>query len=321
MQDYWDDVALLNCARGDGRGAAADKPCKRAASECELEAVDALARIAARQRKHLFCGRTQNALDAIVLEFEVYLAGLNKPGRDSWGTCSDVEVLVFLEAHYLQQHDGAYGGDVAPSTLARAVSSLTRAFAMRHRAGPWCADPALGVLQGNPCESINIADFQTAYSNAAQEAGQYEVSATPMTLHDFETLMRRLDDDIDLEMSAIARGGGNVQHLVRLCRDAASFSTLWASARRGSDVLQLTWERLHTKEFAQIVQQWLAQLRLRCEVLPCGGDLLAIPISTKTGKGKRAGTWELQARSISRYVGMLSSTAAAKCSWAQQKCY
>ena len=140
-------------------------------------------------------------------------------------------MLVLLEAHYLQQHDGAYSGDVAPSTLARAVSSLTCAFAMRHRVGPWCADPALGVLQGNPCESINIADFQTAYRNAAQEAGQYEVSATPMTLHDFETLMRLLDDDIDLEMSAIARSGGNVQHLVRLCRDAASFSTLWA---RGS---------------------------------------------------------------------------------------
>ena len=112
------------------------------------------------------------------------------------------------------------------------------------------------MLHSNPCESINIADFQTAYSNAAQEAGQYEVIATPMTLPHFEMLMRRLDDDIDLEMSAIARGGGNVQHLVRLCRDAALFSNLWASARRGPDVLQLMWERLHTKEFAQIVLPW-----------------------------------------------------------------
>ena len=56
---------MLNCARGDERGAAADKPCKHAASECELEAVDALARIAARQRKPLFCGAHQNALDAM----------------------------------------------------------------------------------------------------------------------------------------------------------------------------------------------------------------------------------------------------------------
>ena len=77
MQDYGVDIALLNCARGDGRGAAADKPSKRAASECELEAIDELARIAARQRKHMFCGRTQNALDAIVLKFEVYLDGLD----------------------------------------------------------------------------------------------------------------------------------------------------------------------------------------------------------------------------------------------------
>ena len=109
--------------------------------------------------------------------------------------------------------------------------------------------------------------------------------------------MRRLDNEIDLEMSAIARGNGNVQHLVRLCRNSASSSSAAASARRGWDLLQLTWEQLHTNDFAQIVQQRLAQLHPCCEVLPCDGDLPAISISTKTEKNKWAGNRELQARS------------------------
>ena len=132
---------------------------KRSAADCEREAADALAAIAARQHKFLLCGRNQSALDSIVAELEQYLTELDNPGRDTWATCTDLEVLVFLEAHYLRNHDGAYGGDVAPGTLTKAVSTLRRAFNMRHRGGSWISEPGLGATR-QPCDSLAIAIFR-----------------------------------------------------------------------------------------------------------------------------------------------------------------
>ena len=113
----------------------------------------------------------------------MYLGGLNKPGRGSWGTCSDVEVLVFLEAHYLH--------NMMAHTVATLRPALWRGRSVRSCALALCCTVSghgvrtlrWGCPHGNPCESIDNADFQTAYSNVAQlRAGQYEVSATPMAL-------------------------------------------------------------------------------------------------------------------------------------------
>ena len=292
MQDYWGELQLLNSARIGPVGAGSG-PVKRSAHECEVEAAAALAGIAERQRQQLFCSRTQAALDSIIKEFDSFLCGLHKPGRDTWATCTDLEVLIFLEAHYLEQHDGANGGDVAPSTLARAISTLKRAFGMHNRSGPWVADPALGPPHGNPCDSQNLTDFQTAYAKGAQTAGVYEISATPLPAAAFAALMQGIDDEIDDEWHAVCRGGGDAGQLVRLCRDAAMFSTLWSSARRGGDVLQLTWERLHDGDYAPVAPQWAAQLRMGFAPSAGSGILLAVPLSTKTEKARRASTWVL----------------------------
>lgn len=299
MQDYWAEAEALTGPRRARPPASSAG--KRSAADCEREAADALAAIAARQHKFLLCGRNQSALDSIVAEFEQYLTELDNPGRDTWATCTDLEVLVFLEAHYLQNHDGAYGGDVAPGTLTKAVSTLRRAFNMRHRGGPWISEPGLGAPRGNPCDSLAVGDFQTSYGKAAQEAGVHEVSATPLPLQQFVALMHGLEHEIDAEWDAVVRGIGSEARVVRLCRDAAALSVLWASCRRGSDALNATWAGLHTAEYAAIVPAWLAHMRACGEVWPLGGDLLAVPVSTKTEKARRAGTWDLPATSHQGY--------------------
>ena len=146
MQDVHSDMEMLHAARGTDKP---DQRCegKRSAAECAAKTQRALAEIGARSRNHLFCGSQQRALDSIVSEFEVYVAELNCPGRDTWATCTYIEVLVFLQAHYLPSHRGNVDGNVVLSTLRKAISRLKRAFTMRGRVGAWQELPGGGRIR------------------------------------------------------------------------------------------------------------------------------------------------------------------------------
>jgi hypothetical protein len=81
----------------------------------------------------------QRGLANVDQEFPTFLATSAKPGRDTWQTCTDVDVLVFLQRHYSPYQEGHDGGSVAPSTLQKAVALLSRLFIREKRSGPWTA--------------------------------------------------------------------------------------------------------------------------------------------------------------------------------------
>ena len=296
MQDVHSDMEMLHAARGTDKP---DQRCegKRSAAECAAETQRALAEIGARSRNHLFCGSQQRALDSIVSEFEVYVAELNCPGRDTWATCTYIEVLVFLQAHYLPSHRGSFDGNVVPSTLRKAISRLKRAFTMRGRVGAWQELPGGGVFVGNPCEHIDIEDYVTAYGNEADDADVHETSATPLTLEAYEQLMAALDSEINIEWARVVRGHGSAHKVITLQRDAAAFSTLWHSARRAADILQCKWDGIFTAAHEAVAPMWLSEMQRRCQGMEpherAAGALLVVPSATKTEKRCRAATWEL----------------------------
>ena len=254
---------MLNLARGSAAVAAAPTPVKRSAEECDAEAASALAAIGAHSRRSLFCNRQQSALEAIVREYDAYLAELTRPGRDTWDNCTPIEVQVFFEAHWLESHRGVNGGDVVPSTLRKAVSMLRRAFNMRGRTGPYISLPQT-AHSGNPCDHPDIEDFLTTYDHDANEAGVKEVSATPLPAADYERLMHGLERDIVTEWAQLARGCGNAQTATTLGRDAAAFSLMWGSARRASDVLEVSWDGAFAADFQRLPHIWGEEVAAGC---------------------------------------------------------
>lgn len=72
--------------------------------------------------------RMRRGVASVAQEFATFLSTRARPGRDTWDTCTDVEVLLFLQRQYLRQHTGRDGGAIAPSTLQTAVSHLAWSF-------------------------------------------------------------------------------------------------------------------------------------------------------------------------------------------------
>jgi hypothetical protein len=167
-----------------------------AQSAAESRAV--LEALASEQRRLLFCQRTQAKLDATAAEFSEYLERAAPPGFCTWETCTDVQVVVFLHAHYLPRHVGHSRSLVAPSTLNGTVSSLSRAFIARNRTGPWEVQPR-GGIRGNPTDSQLVKDFKVTYARGAQLDGFYECSAVPLSETAFRVIMQALDQEICAE--------------------------------------------------------------------------------------------------------------------------
>ena len=75
-------------------------------------------------------------------------------------------------------------------------------------------------------------------------------------------------------------------------RDAAAFTVLWESWRRGQDILQLAWSGLYATVQGKLVplaQHWQQNL----SSLPMPDKVLAVPGQTKTEKTCRALSWTL----------------------------
>ena len=271
----------------DGAG----PPRKYTASESAAETRDVLDAVAAREKQHLFCSRTRSALELAVSEFSTYLQYAAEPGRNTWATCTDLEVLVFIERHYLPAHSGRVSDSVAPSTLASMLSRLSRAFVAHHRAGPWCGVGGAGPL-GNPVESQSVRDYQHAYARCAQCNGRAEVSAVPLR----EEVLRAIVDGLDAEtqelsVNAARTGLPNWPATLLLVRDATFFTVLWSSCRRGQDVLRLTWPRLYAALdgdcSTSLVSDWLRKDPRSLSV----GSVHAVPLQTKTEQIGRPCTW------------------------------
>lgn len=241
--------------------------------------------MAARERSSYLSARTRRGLDSIADEFTVFLAGMADSERGSWAGCTDLDVYVFLEAYYLPRHEGKYGGDVAPSTLRRAVSSLRTAFERACRSGPWTVAAGGRLCFGNPASSAVISELLDMYARSAQEVGYCEVSARPLQAADLALLLAGLADE-----AARARVLCDDRSHQLLCRDSAFFSCLWSTCRRGQDVLRVEWSGIFdAADETLIAPAWLSAARAG-SALALPVCLLVVPMSTKTEKGRRPGT-------------------------------
>jgi hypothetical protein len=101
---------------------------KKSRAEVGSEYSETLHGLGVALHPHHLSARTQRGLANFNQEFATFLATSTKPGGDTWQTCTDVDVLVFLQRHYLPNHAGQKGGSVAPSTLQKAVALLSRLF-------------------------------------------------------------------------------------------------------------------------------------------------------------------------------------------------
>jgi hypothetical protein len=305
MQDYWDDRACLHCPSSTNTSPPLTK---LSAEEIDYGYQTSLASIRAAQEQHLLCSRSRRGISNISSEFSTFLATSARPGRDTWETCTDMEVLVFLEGHYLADHEGRDGGLVAPSTLRQAVSHLSRCFSKYQRTGPWTVLPGTELCLGCPTSSQEVADFLTMFCEQRTSAGYSEMSATPLLGSHYEQLMDGMLVDYNSLAAAWSRDGGTGADLVRCARDGAMFSCLWHSCRRGQDVLNLVWEGLHDHTTQEgLISCWLAAARSgkSCLVPAC---VLASPRQTKTEHTTRPGTLVFQREPPER-------SAFCACTW------
>jgi hypothetical protein len=286
LQDYWEDSHALRRPPALGSPTALQK---RSRAEMDAEYSETLHGLGVALQQHHLSARTRRGLANLGQEFATFLATSARPGRDTWQTCTDMDVLVFLQRHYLPNHEGQHGGAVAPSTLQKAVSLLSRLFAQEKRSGPWTVVRGTTTMLGNPTDSLDVKDFVQMHSEVSQSAGYLESSAVPLPAQHYEELMEGLSEYHNAVASWIA-GNSPVAEAVLLARDAAAFACLWHSCRRGQDVLNLAWETRYAGGTEQpILASWRAQTNagLPCQLPPY---LMAIPRRTKTERTCRPQT-------------------------------
>jgi hypothetical protein len=96
--------------------------------EVDSEYYETLHGLGVALHPHHLSTRTRRGLANLCQEFATFLAISSQPGGDAWQTCPDMDVLVFLQRHYLPNHAVQKGGSVAPSTLQKAVALLSCLF-------------------------------------------------------------------------------------------------------------------------------------------------------------------------------------------------
>ena len=275
-----------------GAGYSNEVPAGYSAAAAIQESQTALAAVGEETRKYLLASRTQSAMENTVAEFGNFLQHHAVPGRNTWGACTDLEVLHFVKAHYLVNHHGRNGGEVVPSVLRGMISRLSRAFIAHGRAGPWY-DAGGAQPVGNPALSPKVSDYCKAFATKAQLHGYLETSAVPMP----QSVLRKIIEVAEAESHAAYRRQqltkySSAAEVLMHERDAASFAVLWHSYRRGQDILNLTWEGLQCRPTAggklmPLVEYWTQHLT----TLPLPCELVAQPIQTKTEASERPGSW------------------------------
>jgi integrase len=255
---------------------------RRAHTECMLEKVGAFTRQyvrpAAGLQRHV----------ALVQEFCEFLGAYGEAGCDSLNTCTDVEVLVFLQGHYLRNHQGRGQEEIAGSTLEKAVTQLRGAFAERCRVGPWMYPPGAVAPMGNPAHSLRVSQFVKSYQKYCSAIGIQERSAVPMSYSQYVVLMSGIEDEINEELERVACGQGSLPALLLLMRDAAAFALMWQSCRRGSDVLNVKWGGIFDGDSDVGVVQACEEGEVRD--ISETNKLFIIPQKTKTEQVGRAAT-------------------------------
>lgn len=290
MQSYADDLQLYNSSRGLGADAAtlgcgvvppSPDGVLLTAAQREAAARATLAQIAEDQRTNLFSTRFQSALETVDREFSNYLLYHAVDDRNTWETASDLEVLVFVKAHWLPRHLGRQSTVPATSTLSTMLSCLKRAFRARNRSGFYD-----GGTQSNPVDSQAVEDFKTTFAKQNQRAGRHETSAVPLPASVFKAIMDQLDADLTAAAVGPAWSVCNKTVLL-LARDAAAFSLLWHSSRRAQDVLHVEWPKVWSdRDGTPVRELWRGSVGAAQP-----SELYIVPISTKTETTSRPQTW------------------------------
>ena len=81
-------------------------------------------------RTHAHPAASEQRHAALVAEFVAYLQDFGEDGRNTLESCTDLEVVVFLEGHNRMTHEGHDWADIAGSTLSKAGTQL-RTFQLR----------------------------------------------------------------------------------------------------------------------------------------------------------------------------------------------
>ena len=160
-QAYWQDVECIlhptvDLARGASGGTQRSAAARAEHQRRTMQAVGVFT------RTHAHPTASEQRYAALVAEFTAYLREFGADGRNSLESCTDVEVLVFLEGHYRVAHEGREWDEVAGSTLGKAVTQLRHAFVERGRDGPWACAEGGCVPTGNPANSIRVTSYVTA---------------------------------------------------------------------------------------------------------------------------------------------------------------
>jgi integrase len=169
---------------------------------------------------------------------------------------------------------------LAPSTLHGYLSSLSQCFErLLPDLGSWD-----GLLQrGNPVRSLLVNCSLEAYARSCSASGIMERSAVLLTAAKLRTLLFCSDEELC--------GSLPNQQRWLVARDAAFFACLWASCRRGIDILRLTWRQLFASlPLLPLVEFWASAGPAQM-VLPPG--ILAVPAQTTTELSQRPRTIHL----------------------------
>jgi integrase len=180
---------------------------------------------------------------------------------------------------------------VAGSTLAKAVTELRRAFEERCRSGPWDFPPGASSPRGNPTNSIRVTDYVRAYQKYCHLVGIQERSAIPLPYEKYLALLRGVGEEITEELQKVVARTGREYTLLLLLRDAAAFSLMWHSSRRGADVLSVQWGGIY--DGATDLPVWSRWLDGASPWLP--EKIYVVPYKTKSEQVGRPATQVVKA--------------------------
>ncbi|GLC36415.1 hypothetical protein PLESTM_000444000 [Pleodorina starrii] len=157
-----------------------------------------------------------------------FLSWLDRCGRGrSWANCTPDDILVFMVAHWLPNHCSRGGGPAGPAAVKSCLSALSGFFGRAGRGGRY--DAATGL--GNPCDSVWVEDFRTAYQRTRVSAGYTELSAVPLRYDKYRSLVLYLWRQVEAAPNSLER--------VVLLRDLLCVLLLWQTSVRGHDVGKL----------------------------------------------------------------------------------
>ena len=231
--------------------------------------------------------RTHSNYQRMHTMFTAFLGGLFATSAVGWQTCRPDDVCVFLRHHLLPTLAGRSGPEcaVASSTLHGLVSSLSQCFVMRGRTQDWCDQRR----DGNPVRSGLVSTALRVYQRRQLLSGSRPRSAVPIQLTDLRFLVHRMD--AALAAAALAHASARAGLLLR---DITHMLYMWNSGRRGQDVLHVNWEDLYLVgpdgQATPVATLWVGEIQ--CSTVPFG-DLLMVPVRTKTEYLRRPATQEI----------------------------